>query len=79
MLNNTIDTLRILADETDGRAIVNSNDLDRGLRQIVKDSSAYYLLGYTSTLPSRTASSTRSTCASSGPACRCGRAPGIWR
>ena len=48
MLDNTIDTLRVLADETDGRAIVNSNDLDRGLRQIVRDTSAYYLLGYTS-------------------------------
>jgi VWFA-related protein len=50
MLENTLDTLRVLADETDGRAIVNSNDLDRGLRQIVRDTSAYYLLGYTSTL-----------------------------
>ncbi len=50
MLENTMDTLRILADETDGRAIVNSNDMDRGLRQIVRDTSAYYLLGYTSTL-----------------------------
>jgi VWFA-related protein len=50
MLDNTMDTLRILADETDGRAIVNSNDLERGLRQIVRDSSAYYLLGYTSTV-----------------------------
>ncbi len=48
MLNSTIDTLRILADETDGRAIVNTNDLGKGLRQIVRDSSAYYLLGYTS-------------------------------
>lgn len=50
MLENTMDTLRILADDTDGRAIVNSNDLDKGLRQIVTDTSAYYLLGYTSTL-----------------------------
>jgi VWFA-related protein len=48
MLDSTMDTLRVLADETDGRAIVNSNDLDRGLRQIVRDTSAYYLLGYTS-------------------------------
>jgi VWFA-related protein len=50
MLNNTMDTLRILADETDGRAIVNQNDLEAGMRQIIRDSSAYYLLGYTSTL-----------------------------
>ena len=48
-LKDTMDTLRILADETDGRAIVNMNDLDKGLRQIVRDSSAYYLLGYYST------------------------------
>jgi VWFA-related protein len=47
MLENTLDTLRNLADETDGRAIVNSNDLASGLRQIVRDYSAYYLLGYT--------------------------------
>jgi hypothetical protein len=47
--NMTRDTLYTLAGETDGRAIVNRNDLDSGLRQIVKDSSAYYLLGYNST------------------------------
>src|SRR5574338_294503 len=45
----TRDTLYTLAGETDGRAIVNRNDLDGGLRQIVRDSSAYYLLGYNST------------------------------
>jgi len=50
MLDSTMDSLRILAENTDGRAIVNSNDLAGGLRQIVRDSSAYYLLGYTSTL-----------------------------
>ncbi|MFB3854205.1 MAG: VWA domain-containing protein [Vicinamibacterales bacterium] len=48
-LQSTMDTLRVLASETDGRAIVNRNDLDAGLRQAVKDSSAYYLLGYNST------------------------------
>jgi VWFA-related protein len=45
----TRDTLHILANETDGRAIVNQNDLDAGLRQIVRDSSGYYLIGYNST------------------------------
>jgi VWFA-related protein len=49
MLESTLDTLRVLADQTDGRAIVNQNDLDGGLRQMVRDSSAYYLLGYNST------------------------------
>ena len=50
-LQETLDTLHVLADETDGRAIVNSNDLDAGLRQVVRDSSAYYLLGYSSPAP----------------------------
>jgi VWFA-related protein len=49
VLQVTQDTLRILADETDGRAIVNRNDLDGGLKQVVRDSSAYYLIGYNST------------------------------
>ena len=48
MLRELQDTLRVLADETDGRAIVNRNDLGPGLAQIVNDQSAYYLLGYTS-------------------------------
>lgn len=47
-LDATLASLRLLADETDGRAIVNRNDLDVGLRQMVRDSSAYYLLGYSS-------------------------------
>jgi VWFA-related protein len=47
-LKETQDSLRILADETDGRAIVNMNDLERGLKQMVKDSTAYYLIGYNS-------------------------------
>ena len=48
-LRMTQDTLRSIADETDGRAIVNRNDLAPGLAQIVRDSSYYYLLGYNST------------------------------
>lgn len=49
-LNSTLDTLRLLASETDGRAIVNRNDLTGAMKQIVRDSSAYYLIGYSSTL-----------------------------
>ena len=44
-----MDTLRTLASQTDGRAIVNRNDLGTGMTQIVRDTSAYYLLGYNST------------------------------
>jgi VWFA-related protein len=47
-LQMTQDTLRTLAEETDGRAIVNRNTLLEGLNQIARDSSFYYLLGYNS-------------------------------
>lgn len=42
------DTLHVLAANTDGRAIVNRNDLATGMKQIIRDSSGYYLLGYNS-------------------------------
>jgi VWFA-related protein len=48
-LNESMDTLRILSSNTDGRAIVNANDPQPALQQMLRDSSAYYLLGYTST------------------------------
>jgi VWFA-related protein len=48
-LNSSLDTLRTLAGNTDGRAIVNRNDLAVGMKQIIRDSSGYYLLGYNST------------------------------
>jgi VWFA-related protein len=47
-LEASLDTLRALADNTDGRAIINRNDLAKGMRQIILDSSGYYLLGYNS-------------------------------
>jgi VWFA-related protein len=47
-LRMTQDTLRSLSEETDGKAIVNRNTLEQGLSQVVRDSSYYYLLGYTS-------------------------------
>jgi VWFA-related protein len=49
-LNATQETLRTLSRETEGREIVSRNDLLGGMRQIVQDSSAYYLVGYSSTL-----------------------------
>jgi VWFA-related protein len=47
-LTSTMDTLRTLAEQTDGRAIVNRNDIAVGMKQITRDSSAYYLIGYNS-------------------------------
>jgi VWFA-related protein len=44
MARNT--TLRTLAEATDGIAVLDNNDLSRGLRRIVDDLSSYYLLGY---------------------------------
>jgi VWFA-related protein len=48
-LRQTQSTLQVLAENTDGRAIINRNDLAAGMKQIIRDSSAYYLLGYNST------------------------------
>ncbi len=49
MLNKRIETLRTLAENTDGLAVVNTNDLNRGLQRIADDFTSYYLLGYYST------------------------------
>lgn len=49
IVQESTDLLRVIADETDGRAIVGRNDPLPGLRQMVQDSGAYYLLSYTST------------------------------
>jgi len=46
MLTHRIETLRTLAADTDGLAVVNSNDIERGIRRIVDDLTSYYLLGY---------------------------------
>jgi VWFA-related protein len=50
-LRSTQETLRTLATETGGRAIINRNTLVEGLAEMVRDSSHYYLLGYTSPAP----------------------------
>jgi VWFA-related protein len=44
-------TLRELAENTNGHAVVDANDISRGLRQVASDLSAYYLLGYASSNP----------------------------
>jgi hypothetical protein len=46
VLKRRQDTLRMLAENTDGKTVLNNNDLDRGFRQIATDLSSYYLLGY---------------------------------
>jgi VWFA-related protein len=48
-LNEQQESLRILASNTDGKAIVNRNDPIPDMQQMMADMSAYYLLGYTST------------------------------
>jgi VWFA-related protein len=43
------DSLRTMADATDGLAVVQAGDLSAGMQRIVEDLSSYYLLGYYST------------------------------
>ena len=43
------DGIRFLADNTDGTAIINTNNIDGMLQRIVDDLSSYYLFGYYST------------------------------
>ena len=43
------ENLRDMATSTDGLAVMNSNDLDGGLKRISDDLTSYYLLGYYST------------------------------
>jgi VWFA-related protein len=46
MLKHRIDGMRTMAENTDGLAVVNNNDLDAGMRRISDDLTSYYLLGY---------------------------------
>jgi VWFA-related protein len=48
-VNRANDNLIALTNETDGLAIVNTNDLDGGLKKIADDIAAYYVLGYYTT------------------------------
>jgi VWFA-related protein len=53
-LRKTQDTMRVLADDTGGIAVVNQNDFDKALKRIDADSSDYYILGYYSSNPDPT-------------------------
>jgi VWFA-related protein len=44
-------SLRVLAEETGGFAVVNQNDLNAGLKRIDNETSDYYVLGYYSSNP----------------------------
>lgn len=47
------ESLRMFADNTGGRAIVDQNDMDAAFRRLVLDNSSYYILGYNSPDPRR--------------------------
>ena len=50
-LLRTQDSLRTLAEETGGIAIVNQNDMDKALKRIDAETSDYYVIGYYSNNP----------------------------
>ena len=50
-IRKTQDSLRVLADETGGFAIVNQNNFDKGLKRIDAETSDYYVVGYYSSNP----------------------------
>jgi len=50
-LRDTQDSLRVLAEETGGIAVVNQNDFDKALKRIDNETSDYYVLGYYSSNP----------------------------
>jgi VWFA-related protein len=48
LTGNSSDILRTIAENTGADAFVNTNTPEKALRQVVKDASAFYLLGYSS-------------------------------
>ena len=50
-VRDTQDSLRVLAEETGGIAVVNQNDFDKALKRIDAETSDYYVLGYYSSNP----------------------------
>jgi VWFA-related protein len=50
-LSNSISSLRVLAEQTGGIAVVNQNDFEKALKRIDAETSDYYMLGYYSSNP----------------------------
>jgi VWFA-related protein len=50
-VRETQDSLRVLAEQTGGIAVVNQNDFDKALKRIDAETSDYYVLGYYSNNP----------------------------
>ena len=50
-MNNTIDSLKVLGDETGGFCICNTNDFKRDLQRIDNETSDYYLHRLTTSNP----------------------------
>ncbi len=50
-VRKTQDSLRVLAEQTGGIAVVNQNNFDKALKRIDAETSDYYILGYSSTNP----------------------------
>ncbi len=50
-LNNTISSLKVLADETGGLCVCNTNDFRKYLQMIDNEMSDYYLVGWTTSNP----------------------------
>jgi VWFA-related protein len=50
-VRKTQDSLRVLAEQTGGIAVVNQNNFDKALKRIDAETSDYYVLGYSSTNP----------------------------
>ena len=52
-VRKTQDSLRVLADETGGIAVVNQNDFDKALKRIDNETSDYYVPSYCRPTPTR--------------------------
>ena len=53
-VRKTQDSLRVIAEETGGLAVVNQNDFDKALKRIDAETSDYYIVGYYSSNPDPT-------------------------